>query len=97
VEWGCELLGTMLLVLGGVSAVVLDFGIRSPVASALPSHSLRLLLTGLLFAGCGSLVAVSPIGRRSGAHLNPSITVALWCRGHLRTGDALGYVVAQCL
>jgi aquaporin Z len=55
------------------------------------------MLTGLLFAGCGSLVAISPIGRRSGAHLNPSITVAFWCRRHLTGGDALGYVVAQCL
>src|ERR1700735_3374212 len=69
VDWGCEFVGTMVLVLGGVSAVVLDFGTRSPVASTVPSHSLRLLLTGLLFAGCGSLVAISPIGRRGGAHL----------------------------
>jgi aquaporin Z len=96
-EWACELVGTLLLVLGGVSAVVLDFGTRSPVASAVPSHSVRLLLTGFLFAGCGALVAISPIGRRSGAHLNPSITVAFWCQHHLRVGDALGYIVSQCL
>jgi aquaporin Z len=97
VDWGCEFVGTMVLVLGGVSAVVLDFGTRSPVASIVTSHSLRLLLTGLLFAGCGSLVAISPIGRRSGAHLNPSITVAFFCHRHLRVGDAVGYIVAQCL
>ena len=97
VEWGCEFLGTMVLVLGGISAVVLDLGAGSPVASTLRSHSLRLLLTGLLFAGCGSLVAISPIGRRSGAHLNPSITVAFFCQRHLRVGDAAGYITAQCL
>ena len=97
VDWGCEFLGTMALVLGGISAVVLDFGTRSPVASTVPSHSLRLLLTGLLFAGCGSLVAISPIGRRSGAHLNPSITIAFFCQRHLRVGDAVGYITAQCL
>jgi aquaporin Z len=97
IDWGCEFVGTLVLVLGGVSAVVLDFGTRSPIASTVPSHSLRLLLTGLLFAGCGSLVAISPIGRRSGAHLNPSITVAFFCHRHIRVGDALGYIVAQCL
>jgi aquaporin Z len=97
VDWGCEFIGTLVLVLGGITAVVLDFGPRSPVAPILSSHSLRLLLTGLLFAGCGSLVAISPIGRRSGAHLNPSITVAFFCHRHLRVGDAVGYVVAQCL
>jgi aquaporin Z len=97
VDWGCEFLGTMVLVLGGISAVALDFGTRSPVASRVPSHSLRLLLTGLVFAGCGSLVAISPIGRRSGAHLNPSITIAFFCQRHLRVGDAVGYITAQCL
>jgi aquaporin Z len=96
-EWGCEFVGTLLLVLGGISAVVLDFGSGSRVATLLPSHSVRLLLTGLLFGGCGSLVAISPIGRRSGAHLNPSITVAFWCRRHVSAADAVGYVVAQCL
>jgi aquaporin Z len=95
--WGCEFLGTLVLVLGGISAVVLDFGSGSPVARILASHSLRLLLTGLLFAGCGSLVAISPIGRRSGAHLNPSIPVAFFCHRHMHFGDAVGYIVAQCL
>lgn len=97
VEWGCELAGTAILVLGGLSAVVLDFGRSSPVAPAIPSHSLRLLLTGLLFAGCGSLVAVSPLGRRSGAHLNPAVTLAFWFERHVHLADLGGYVVAQCL
>jgi aquaporin Z len=43
------------------------------------------------------LVAISPIGRRSGAHLNPSITVAFWCQRHLKVGDVIGYVVGQFL
>lgn len=95
-EWACELLGTATLVLGGLSAVVLDFATRSPVARAIPSHSVRLLLTGALFAGTGALVTISPVGRRSGAHLNPAVTLAFWCEGHLRLGDLFGYVIAQC-
>jgi glycerol uptake facilitator-like aquaporin len=75
--------------------VVLDFGTGSPVARVLPSHSLRLLLTGALFASCGALVTISPLGRRSGAHLNPAVTLAFWCRRHLRTGDLIGYVASQ--
>lgn len=97
VEWGAELVGTAVLVLGGLSAVVLDFGSRSAVAAAIPSHSVRLLLTGVLFAGCGSLVAVSPLGRRSGAHLNPAVTLAFWLERHLHRHDLGGYLVAQCL
>lgn len=95
VEWGCELIGTAILLAGGLSAICLDFAPGSPVASVVPSHSLRLLITGLLFAGSGSLVAVSPLGRRSGAHLNPSVTLAFWQRGHMHRHDLAGYVAAQ--
>ncbi|MCU1489253.1 MAG: hypothetical protein JWM85_658 [Acidimicrobiaceae bacterium] len=94
-DWSCELLGTGLLILGGLSAVVLDFGSGSVVARHLPSHSLRLLLTGTLFASCGALVALSPLGRRSGAHLNPAVTFAFWLRRHLTTKDLFGYIASQ--
>jgi aquaporin Z len=62
-----------------------------------PSVSLRLLLTGLLFAGTGSLVAVSPLGRLSGAHLNPCVTLAFWSSGHVSRSDLLGYLASQLL
>lgn len=94
-EWACEFLGTALLVFGGLSAVVLDFMHGSPVADAIPSVSMRLLLTGALFAATGSLIAVSPIGRRSGAHLNPSVTLAFWWQRHARGRDLAGYICAQ--
>ena len=96
-EWLCEAVGTMLLLLAGFSAICLDFGRGSWVAGVLPSVSARLLLTGALFAGSGSLVAISPIGRRSGAHLNPAITLAFWITGHVHPHDVAGYWVAQLL
>lgn len=94
-EWSCELLGTALLLLGGLSAVCFNIGPHSPLRD-LPD-SPRLLLTGLLFAGTGSLLAVSPIGRRSGAHLNPVVTLAFWTQRHVHPHDLLGYVVTQLL
>lgn len=93
VEWSCELLGTAVLLLGGLSAVILDFGPSTPFASF--GASPRLLLTGLLFAGTGSLVAVSPPGRRSGAHLNPVVTLAFWTQGKVHGHDLAGYIVGQ--
>ena len=89
-EWLAELAGTAILVLVGVSAICLNFGPSSPVARAIPSSSARLLLTGLIFAGTGSLVAISPLGRRSGAHLNPAVTLAFWIRGHVHPHDLIG-------
>jgi aquaporin Z len=95
VEWGCELAGTALLLLGGLSAICFDFGPHSPVASAVPSHYWRLLITGILFATTGSLVTISPLGRRSGAHLNPAVTLAFWLRHHVHPHDLAGYLVSQ--
>ena len=95
--WLCEFAGTAVLLAGGLSAVFLNFGPSSPVTPHLPSASARLLLTGLLFAGTGSLVAVSPIGRLSGAHLNPAITLAFWTQRKVHPHDVAGYVIAQLL
>jgi aquaporin Z len=95
IEWLCEFAGTALLLLGGLSAVCLDFGSGSAVTRAIPSHSARLLITGLLFAGTGSLVAITPWGRRSGAHLNPVVTLSFWLRGHVHPHDLVGYIGAQ--
>lgn len=95
-EWLSELAGTFILVFGGLSAVVFDFGRGAPMAHLVPSHSDRLLVTGAVFAGFGSLVAITPFGRRSGAHLNPAVTLAFWLRGHVHQHDLAGYVLAQC-
>ena len=95
-EWLAELTGTALLLIGGLSAVTLNFGSGSPVAPWLQSHSARLLLTGALFAGTGSLIAISPLGRVSGAHLNPAVTLAFWLSGKMHHHDVAAYIAAQC-
>jgi aquaporin Z len=42
-------------------------------------------------------MALSPIGRRSGAHLNPAVTLGFFLRGHTHAHDLAGYAVAQAL
>jgi len=93
--YGAELAGTGLLVAVGCSIVILDFGAGSPVARLLPSPEARRALTGFLFGTTGALIALSPVGKVSGAHLNPAVTLAFWLVGRLRTRVALGYVLAQ--
>jgi aquaporin Z len=94
-EYGAEFLGTMLLVFGGLSAVVLDFSNGTPMAGLIPGKSPRLLLTGLLFAGTGSLIAISPLGRRSGAHINPSVSLGFFVHGKMHFRDFFAYVISQ--
>jgi len=61
-EYGAELLGTAFLVFVGLSAVVFNMGQGLPMEDLIPIRAIRLLITGLLFAGSGSLVAISPLG-----------------------------------
>jgi aquaporin Z len=96
-EYIAEFLGTACLVFFGLSAVVFDFGAGLPMAHWIPNHSARLLVTGLCFAGTGSLVAISPLGRLSGGHINPSVSLAFWLSGKMHGKDFLAYVVAQML
>lgn len=79
----------------GVSIVILDFGTGSPVASLLPDPGLRRLMTGFLFGAIGGSIAISPVGKVSGAHINPVVTLAFWLERKITRGHAAGYFLAQ--
>ncbi len=95
--YGAELAGTALLLGVGLSFVIADFGRGSAVVSALPPPGLRRLITGFLFGTTGALIALSPLGKESGAHLNPVVTLGFVLMGKLRPRHGLGYTVAQLL
>jgi len=95
--FGAELIGTALLLLVGLSVVILDFGTGSPVLKLIPDPGLRRLVTGFLFGSTGALIAISPIGKISGAHINPVVTTAFWLEGKFRSVHAAGYIAAQLL
>ena len=90
-----EFFGTALLLAIGLSVVILDFGAGSPIARLIPSAALRRLITGFLFGSTGALIAVSPLGKISGAHINPVVTLAFLIEGKIRARHAAGYAVAQ--
>ena len=90
-----ELLGTALMLFGGFSMTALVGAPSSPLFVRAMTE--RVFVIGLSYGVMVALVAVSPIGRSSGAHLNPAVTVAFWCRRAVSTSDAVAYVVAQCV
>jgi aquaporin Z len=90
-----ELAGMAILLALGLSLVILMFGEGSPLVALVPSHGARRALTGLLFGSVGAMVALSPLGRESGAHVNPVVTLGFWLLGKIPSGTAVGYVVAQ--
>lgn len=92
--WLAEFIGTGLLVGAGLSAVIIGNSPSGPVAPLL-SPPQRLALTGFLFGSIGALIAISPIGKISGAHINPIVTLAFVVRRRMRPWLAAGYLAAQ--
>ena len=83
-----EFFGTMILILlgDGVVAGVILKGTKSENAG---------WLTIVMGWGIAVTLAIYAVGRFSGAHLNPAITVALWAAGDFDAGLVVGYILAQ--
>lgn len=96
-EYASEMLGTAFLLFCVVGAVAYLFGSGSPLPSIIPSSALRLLLVGLLLGGASGLVALTPPGRLSGAHLNPAMSLGFWVLGKMHGRDVAGYIAGQLL
>ena len=64
------------------------------VSSLMPAPLGRVPM-GIAMGLTAALIIYSPLGRRSGAHMNPAVTLTFWRLGKIRSHDAAGYVVAQ--
>jgi len=91
----CELSGTAVLVLVGLSLVIGMFGTGSPMPQLIPSEGLRRLITGFLFGTTGASIALSVVGQESGAHINPVVTMVFWLFRKLDGRTAAIYVLGQ--
>lgn len=61
-----------MLVLGGLSVVIIMFGDGS---RALPNQRVGMAVTAFLFGTMDSTIALSRIGKESGAHIYPAVTL----------------------
>ena len=93
--YASEFVGTALLVFLGLSIVVALWGHSAPFASVALAPPQRRFVSGLLFGSVGATIAYSPIGRISGAHINPAMTLAFWLEDKMKWRDASCYVLAQ--
>jgi glycerol uptake facilitator-like aquaporin len=90
-EWLAEGGGTAILLFTIVTAK--DLAVRAgPPVGSLPWRNVIMALAAGAAVG---VVAVSAIGRRSGAHLNPAVTFGLWLQRTVSAADLTGYVLAQ--
>jgi aquaporin Z len=86
----------MFMVSAGFAVVFLeypDFPLRRAIADA----DLRRALIGIAMGLTAMALIYSPWGKRSGAHMNPAVTLAFLRLGDLRPWDAMYYILAQVL
>jgi aquaporin Z len=67
----------------------------SPVRAVIPAPLVRRALVGLAMGLTAIAIVYSPLGKRSGAHFNPSVTLTFFRLGKVAPWDALFYVAAQ--
>ena len=67
----------------------------SPVRMSVANPDVRRFLGGVAMGLTAILLIYSPLGRRSGAHMNPATTLTFYRLGKVEKWDALFYVLAQ--
>jgi aquaporin Z len=90
-----ELIGTGLLLLTGLSLVIFMFGAHSPIAWVILNEGTRRRITGFVFGMFGALISLSAVGKESGAHINPCVTLGFYLVGKLDARTAGVYVLGQ--
>ena len=83
-----EFIGTFMLMSSVLGAAFYSFGAPAGAAGILGvALSIGLTVMALAFS----------IGHVSGGHFNPAVTLGLVAGGRVKSGDAIGYIIAQCL
>ena len=90
-----EMAGTALLLFVGLSFVIFLFGEGTPMEEIIPNMTARRTLSGFLFGTTGAMIALSAIGRESGAHINPAVTMVFFLFGKIEKRVAFSYVISQ--
>jgi aquaporin Z len=89
---GAEL--AWFMVAACVATVVL-FGASSHLVAAAASAALRRAIMGVAMGVTAVMIIHSPMGKRSGAHFNPAITLTHLRLGKIAPWDAAFYIVGQ--
>jgi aquaporin Z len=69
----------------------------SPLHAAIASAFTRRAVVGVAMGLTALALVYSPWGKRTGAFMNPALTLCFLRLGKLEPRDALGYCVAQCV
>jgi aquaporin Z len=91
----CEAIELGIFMVSACAFSLLLFDPSSPVFRALPSAIVRRILMAIAMGITAVLIIHSPMGKRSGAHFNPAVTLTYLRLGKIGLCDAVFYVVFQ--
>ena len=94
-EYLCEAAELGLFMISASLFTILLWHPASPVLNVIPNPFVRRMLIGIAMGGTAIALIFSPLGKRSGAHFNPAVTLTFWRLGKVKNWDAVFYIVAQ--
>src|SRR2546427_1721624 len=84
-----------LFMISACAFTVLLYHPASPVAHSFPNEVARRAVMGIAMGSTAIAIIFSPLGKRSGAHFNPSVTLTYFRLGKVKPWDTAFYMVAQ--
>src|SRR6266536_2311031 len=94
-EYLCEAAELGIFMISAGLFTILLWHPNSPIPNIIPSEITRRMLTGIAMGSTAIALVFSPLGKRSGAHFNPAVTLTFWRLGKVKNWDAFFYVIAQ--
>jgi aquaporin NIP len=84
-KWLAEFIGTFALVFFGTGAIVTDEISHGKITHVGISICFGLIVMSMIYA----------LGEKSGAHLNPAVTISFWANGNFPRKEITPYIISQ--
>src|SRR5437667_5711968 len=94
-EYLCEAAELAIFMISAGLFTILLAHPNSPALTVIPNTFVRRMRTGIAMGSTAIALVFSPLGKRSGAHFNPAVTLTFWRLGKVKNWDAFFYVIAQ--
>lgn len=84
-----------LFMISACAFTVLLYHPASPAAQSIQDHAIRRVIMGVAMGSTAIAIIFSPLGKRSGGHFNPAVTLTFLRLGKIRAWDAGFYALFQ--
>ena len=84
-----------LFMISACAFTVLLYHPASPVTQGIQNEVIRRMLMGVAMGSTAVALIFSPLGKRSGAHFNPSVTLTFFRLRKIKAWDAVFYILFQ--